>query len=149
MTKNITFLEICWKKCILGLDSIAVFAAKSFQTYGAKYSRMGQVKFLQSCLPQILLDSFLNTFSHKNFYRFHSVSFKIRHFYRFYSFCCWVAIMENILQTQTRIISAYIYPTLPFLQFLHYFRRYRFCISHSFIFYHWPTSYIKSLKSSH
>ena len=110
---------------------------------------MGQVNFFQSCLPQILLDSFLNTFSHKNFYRFHSVSFKIRHFYRFYSFCCWVAIMENILQTQTRIISAYIYPTLPFLQFLHYFRRYRFCISHSFIFYHWPTSYIKSLKSSH
>ena len=137
------------KEMYIGMRQYCSFCNQKFQTYGTKCSRMGQVNFFRSCLPQILLDSFLNTFSHKNFYRFHSVSFKIRQFYRFYSFCCWVAIMENILQTQTRIISAYIYPTLPFLQFLHYFRRYRFCISHSFIFYHWPTSYIKSLKSSH
>ena len=34
------------------------------KTYGAKYSRMKQVKFFKGCLPQILLGLFLNTLSH-------------------------------------------------------------------------------------
>ena len=34
------------------------------KTYGAKFSRMKQVKFFKGCLPQILLDLFLNTLSH-------------------------------------------------------------------------------------
>ena len=32
-------------------------------TVGTRYSRMDQVKFFKSCLPQILLGSFLNTLS--------------------------------------------------------------------------------------
>ena len=32
--------------------------------FGTKYSRMDQVKFFKSCLPQILLGSFLNTLSY-------------------------------------------------------------------------------------
>ena len=33
-------------------------------SYGAKYSRMDQVKSFKGCLPQILLGPFLNTLSH-------------------------------------------------------------------------------------
>ena len=32
--------------------------------FGTKYSRMDQVKFSKGCLPQILLEPFLNTLSH-------------------------------------------------------------------------------------
>ena len=32
--------------------------------YGTKYSRVEQVKFFKSCLPQILLGPLLNTLSH-------------------------------------------------------------------------------------
>ena len=31
---------------------------------GTKYSRMDQAKFFKGCLPQILLDPFLNTLTH-------------------------------------------------------------------------------------
>ena len=33
---------------------------KMVRSYGTKYSRMDQVKFSKGCLPQILLDPFLN-----------------------------------------------------------------------------------------
>ena len=32
--------------------------------FGAKYSRMDQVKFKKGCLPQVLLGPFLNTLTH-------------------------------------------------------------------------------------
>ena len=34
--------------------------------FGSRYSRMDKVKFLKGCLPQILLDPFLNTLTHLN-----------------------------------------------------------------------------------
>ena len=58
------------KEMYIGMRQYCSFCNQKFQTYGTKCSRMGQVNFFRSCLPQILLDSFLNTFSHKNFYRF-------------------------------------------------------------------------------
>ena len=64
------FLKSCVKSFIihifiqiLHLLSQRFKREKSEGIYGAKYSRMNQVKFFKGCLPQILLGPFLNTLS--------------------------------------------------------------------------------------
>ena len=61
--------------------------SKTQYTNRTKYSRMDQVKFFKSCLPQILLGPFLNTLSqivHRRVYSVHvSQFFHAVHFWKF------------------------------------------------------------------
>ena len=54
------------KKCQPNHLNYSDFSLRAVPRYTSrtKYSRMNQVKFFESCLPQILLVSFLNTYSH-------------------------------------------------------------------------------------